>query len=121
MIRPRHPRGRARTPLAVIALALAALVALPVSQLRLVAIVIECCCPDPERCHCPPGSPDSGSAPQIKPCHQSAESYESASAPGVTPVARIAILAPARVEAPLHHQLPTPHAPPIPDRPRGPS
>lgn len=95
--------------------------ALPISQLRTVSITVECCCPDPAKCHCPDHEPDHGAQPTIKACHKSSQSFE---APSTSPVVLAAIetlVTPPRVIGTIDHALANPHLPPSLPAPRGPS
>jgi hypothetical protein len=103
-----------------IAVAFALVVVLPVSQLRLVSMIVECCCPDPDHCQCPDHK--SGDSPHatLEPCHRTVTTIESASAPSFAPVA-VVELVPARALVATHHAHATPHEPPTPERPSAPS
>jgi hypothetical protein len=113
--------ARVKSALSSIVIAMIVIFALPISQLRTVAITIECCCPDPHKCHCPDHKADTSGQPSIRDCHKSAQVFEAPTAPSAT-IAVIAIATtPARTEISVHHDLTTPHHPPILERPRGPS
>ncbi len=95
--------------------------ALPISQLRTVSITVECCCPDPTKCHCPDHEGDPGKQPTIKACHKSSQTFEAPSAPPLIEIAVEAVSAEPRVIATIDHALAHPHQPPSPEAPRGPS
>lgn len=103
---------------AVVAIVVA--LAVPVSQLRLLAVVASCCCPDPDNCHCPDHTPDHGDQAKLKQCHRSADTIESAAASSVALVVR-SELVPQRTAAVVHHVIVAPHTSPFVERPRGPS
>jgi hypothetical protein len=95
--------------------------ALPVSQLRTISITVECCCPDPTKCHCPDHDEDSGQQPSIKACHKSSQAFEAPAVPPFMPAVVEAVSVPARAIATVDHLLTHPHQPPSLDAPRGPS
>ncbi|HEY0191881.1 MAG TPA: hypothetical protein VGC42_12255 [Kofleriaceae bacterium] len=95
--------------------------AVPVSQLRVISIIRECCCPDPDDCHCPDHKADPAGQSTMRACHSTERAVmapqlpvfdppEVALAPVTTVVA--VVLAPA---------LPDPHVAPPPTRPDAPS
>jgi hypothetical protein len=105
----------------VIFTAVILLITIPVSQLRAVSVRVECCCPDPDNCHCPDdGEPVPGQS-TMKACHRSAEVL--AGAPLTAFQAPVAITAhePSRGFAFAQFSLSSPHAPPSPERPPAPS
>ncbi len=95
--------------------------ALPLSQLRTISIRVECCCPDPSKCHCPDHEPNTSQQPSIKACHKSSQAFEAPTTPAFLPAAIEAPSVPARAVAQAHYSLTHPHEPPSLDRPRGPS
>ncbi len=101
--------------------ALAIALTVPVSQLQTVSVRIECCCPDPQQCHCPDHSKDHSTQPAMRACHRTQHDTVSPQAPSVdlSPVA-VAIVPP-RVIAPAIVALPAPHTAPLPEEPYGPS
>jgi hypothetical protein len=107
--------------LARLAMVFALIAALPVSQLRLITVIIECCCPDPDHCNCPDHPTSNGSHSTMLPCHKSVDTLESASAPSFTPDLVVVELVPARALVAIHHTHATPHEPPSPERPSAPS
>jgi hypothetical protein len=104
-----------------ITVAVIVMFALPVSQLRTVSIRIECCCPDPAKCHCPDHEKGTSQQPSIQECHKSTQAFDAPTVPAFMPVAIEVTSAPARVVAAVDHTLADPHAPPSLDRPSGPS
>jgi hypothetical protein len=100
--------------------AVAVILAVPVSQLRTYAIEVTCCCPDPAHCHCPHDPPGSGGT-SIRPCHRSSHEVVSPDAPAFTPQEVVALAAPPRTIAPIVAMLPAPHPAPVPTRPDAPS
>jgi hypothetical protein len=107
--------------LAKVAVVFALFAALPVSQLRLITVIIECCCPDPDHCNCPEHPTSNGSHSTMLPCHKSVETLESASAPSFAPDLVVVELVPARALVAIHHTHATPHEPPSLERPSAPS
>lgn len=101
--------------------AVIAMIAVPVSQLRTISVQLECCCPDPTKCHCSehPGAPAGQAA--IKECHKSSETFVGPSAPECArPVALSTAPSSERITT-LQFPLTSPHEPPNPARPPGPS
>lgn len=97
------------------------MLAVPVSQLRLVVDRVECCCPDPEQCKCPDHDKKGPSQTTIQACHKKSEAIANAAShafamPTVTVIAR-----PAEQIASIEFPVTEPHEPPSLDRPRGPS
>jgi hypothetical protein len=103
-----------------IMVAVIVMLAVPVSQLRIVTVNHECCCPDPDKCHCPTDK-DAPSDTSMKACHSSTELIASAAAPMFVPQDYVDVPRPVTPIATAEIQLPKPHAPPMLDRPRGPS
>jgi hypothetical protein len=95
--------------------------ALPISQLRTVAIAVQCCCPDPTRCHCPDHGKDTSQQPSIKACHKTSQTFEAPTVQTFTPVAIESVSAPVQAIATVDHALTHPHQPPSLAAPRGPS
>ncbi len=109
------------TAASTIVVALIVALAVPVSQLRTIAVVQTCCCPDPAKCHCPDHQPDHSKLQSIRACHKDVQITAPAPAP-VAPPAVVAIeLAPIRFVGVVEHALQSPHIPPDVDRPDGPS
>ena len=103
-----------------IMVAVIVMLALPVSQLRLFTVQHECCCPDPDNCHCPTDK-DAPTDTSMKACHSSTEIIASAAAPMFVAQPFAEVVRPTTPVATAEIQLPEPHAPPMLDRPRGPS
>ena len=97
------------------------MLAVPVSQLRLVSIRVECCCPDPDHCKCPDHRKSQVDDTKIEPCHKSRDVIASGTT-DTFPVPEITVIDAPAVEV-ASVELPTsePHEPPSPKRPRGPS
>jgi len=94
--------------------------AVPVSQLRTVLVTHECCCPDPEDCHCPKEKPDAPAQPTMKACHSTTQVVVSPEAPSIeTP--EVVVPAPAVIATTTSFSLPAPHESPAPARPAAPS
>jgi hypothetical protein len=113
--------ARMKFALSTFVVVLAVIVALPVSQLRLVTVIVECCCPDPAHCHCPDHHPTSTPHDTIQACHKSSDTFESASAPSFAPAIVVTEIVPTRALVAVHHAHATPHEPPSPERPSAPS
>jgi hypothetical protein len=96
------------------------MIALPVSQLRLATIRVECCCPDQDHCKCPDHGKHTPGQPTMQACHKKGEAIASADAPVFAPPAAVALEAPpvriAIIETSLHdpHDAPSPARPPRP-------
>lgn len=95
--------------------------ALPVSQLRTVAVRIVCCCPDPSHCHCPDHKTAPSDHDSMRACHKSSESLASPTIPEFAPPMIDTAIVAAPMVAMLVHVLPDPHESPSLERPRGPS
>jgi hypothetical protein len=107
--------------IARIVVAFAFVVVLPVSQLRLVTVLVECCCPDPDHCQCPDHKPSDSPHATLEPCHRTVNTIESPGAQSFAPVVTVAELVPVRALVAAHHTYTTPHEPPTPERPSAPS
>jgi hypothetical protein len=97
------------------------MIAVPVSQLRTIAVQTECCCPDGVKCHCSDHKDVPTGQDSIKECHKKTDVLVSPSSPDCAkPVAIAAASASERIET---HEFPltSPHEPPNPARPPGPS
>jgi hypothetical protein len=95
--------------------------AVPVSQLRTVAIIKTCCCPDPGNCHCPDQKPDSPSHPSMRACHNTERMIVAPELPVFrAPVVAVADV-PAIAVVAVAHVIPAPHSAPPPTRPDAPS
>lgn len=102
-------------------IAVIVMIALPVSQLRTTSVAIQCCCPDPTRCHCPDDKGGHGPQPTMKACHKSSPAFEAPAPAPLVATAVETVTAPPRAIALTSHVLSHPHLPPSPDAPRGPS
>ena len=107
--------------ISTIVVAIVVALAVPVSQLRTIAIVKSCCCPDPTNCHCPDHKTDSPQQPSMRACHNSERAIVAPQLPSFAPPAIAFALAPAVAIAPVAHAYPAPHAAPPPTRPAAPS
>lgn len=114
-------RATCLATLAKIVVAFAVIVVLPVSQLRLVTVITECCCPDPDHCQCPDHKPGDSPHGTLEPCHRTVNTIESAGIPNFAPVVTVTELVPPRALVAVHHSHATPHDPPILERPSAPS
>jgi len=92
----------------------------PVAQLRLVSVQTECCCPDPDNCHCPDHSKDRSTQPTMRACHKTQQVSISPELPVFEAIALQAI-EPARATVAIAQPLPSPLPPPLPRRPDAPS
>jgi hypothetical protein len=72
---------RCATAIATAWVAICVALAVPVSQLRLRTVIIECCCPDPAHCHCPDQQPGSTGGPSMGACHKTQHELVSPEAP----------------------------------------
>jgi hypothetical protein len=61
---------RYASPIATLLVAICVALAVPVSQLRMSYVTVECCCPDAARCHCPDQKPDPSKCPAMRTCHK---------------------------------------------------
>jgi hypothetical protein len=112
---------RATAWISTIVVAIVVALAVPVSQLRTMAVVKTCCCPDPTHCHCPDHKADSSPQPSMRACHNTERVIVSPELPAFrAPVIAIAAAAAVPVRAPAH-AIPAPHPAPPPTRPDAPS
>jgi hypothetical protein len=112
---------RAATWISTAAVAIVVALAVPVSQLRTIAIIKNCCCPDPAHCHCPDHKTDAQDQPSMRACHNVERAVIAPQLPAFSPpVATAVVIAAvtARVAAPA---IPAPHPAPPPTRPDAPS
>lgn len=104
-----------------IMVAVIVLIALPVSQLRTVSVFVECCCPDPTRCHCPePGKPVPGQ-PTMSDCHKSGQIIAISAAAELQAPPLQVVPSPPRRALTVVFPVRLPHEPPSPARPPAPS
>lgn len=95
--------------------------AVPVAQLRVISVVKTCCCPDPDRCHCPDHKSDPSSQPSMRPCHNAERAFVAPELPTFRPPAVAVVPAPAVAIIAVDPAIPAPHPAPPPDRPDAPS
>jgi hypothetical protein len=112
---------RCANAVATLVVAIAVMLAVPVSQLTTVQVVTSCCCPDPSDCHCPHQTPDHGTQPSARPCHQQHQIIVAPQLPSFAAPTEIAIAPLAQIVAPPVIAMIAPHAPPTPKRPDAPS
>lgn len=112
---------RAAARITTVMVAILVALAVPVSQLRTVLIVKECCCPDPDNCHCPPHKADSSGEPTIRPCHGTERAILAPEVPVFAAPALAVADVPAVATPAPDHPIPAPHPAPPPLRPDAPS
>ena len=93
----------------------------PVATLRLAVVERWCCCPDPDRCHCPDHDLDKSSQPSLRACHTTQDVVASAPMPAFEPPVVADVDPGARIAIAIVHVTSEPHAPPPPRRPAAPS
>jgi hypothetical protein len=97
------------------------MIALPVSQLRLATMRVECCCPDPDHCKCPDHGKNTSGQPTMQPCHKTSEAIASGSSAELSIPQIAAIDVPATQVVHVSFVISDPHEPPSPPRPPRPS
>lgn len=112
---------RAAAWLSTIVVAALVALAVPVSQLRTVAILKTCCCPDPDHCHCPDHKTDTSSQPSMRACHNSERAIVAPEAPAFQPPMIALASAPVVTAFTIEASIPAPHRAPAPIRPDAPS
>ena len=112
---------RPLTAIWTLVVAIAVALALPVSQLRVVAVEHACCCPDPERCKCPDHGPDTSTTTTMRPCHGTTTVHVTSQPPAFMPPVLAVVATPVLVASVPTHALATPRAEPPPPRPDAPS
>lgn len=95
--------------------------AVPVSQLRTITVIRQCCCPDPSNCHCPDHKADPSGAASMRACHNTERAVISPQAPVFDPPAVAVAPVTLAVAVVIAPSLPAPHAAPPPTRPAAPS
>lgn len=95
--------------------------AVPVSQLRTISILRECCCPDPDDCHCPDHQPDAGDHAAMRMCHSTQHVAVSPELPVFDPPEVAATPVTTVVAVVIAPGLASPHAAPAPTRLDAPS
>lgn len=110
---------------AVVAIVVA--LALPVSQLRTVAVFKSCCCPDPSDCHCPDSAhagqdaPAPDAPPTMRTCHSSERAVVAPQLSGFVAPSLVVVVAPVVLARAPRPPLAAPHPAPAPARPDAPS
>ena len=112
---------RAATAAATMFVAIACALAVPVSQLRTIAVVTKCCCPDPANCHCPDHKADHSTNSSIRACHRSTHVLAAPSAPSFAPAEIALAIAAPRPDVAIVAAPPGPKDAPAADEPYGPS
>jgi hypothetical protein len=112
---------RAATWVSTVLVAIVVAFTVPVSQLRTISTIKMCCCPDPDRCHCPHPKSDTSQAPSIRPCHSTEQVMVAPQSPAFCAVSYTVAPEPVVVVALVEHSMSSPHAPPPPARPDAPS
>lgn len=112
---------RLLTTISTFVVAIVLALTVPVSQLQTVSNTKSCCCPDPERCHCPDHLPGTSTQPSMRACHQTSHATVAPQLPAFTSPVIATAGAPLRAIALLEHPRSMPHAPPPPARPAAPS
>jgi hypothetical protein len=116
-VRIRRIVTAATTMLVAIVVALS----VPISQLRTVAVVTKCCCPDPAHCHCPDHKPDHSTEPTLRACHRTQQEAVAPQLPAfAAPEVAIATTS-ARVTVAIASPIAAPHPAPAARRPDAPS
>jgi hypothetical protein len=93
----------------------------PISQLRTVAVVTTCCCPDPSHCHCPDHKPDHSKDSTLRACHRTQQEAVAPQLPAFAPPEVAIASAPAVVAVAIAAPIAAPHPAPAPRRPDAPS
>ncbi len=112
---------RVATAAATCVVALVVALAVPVSQLRTVTFVHECCCPDPANCHCPKPKAGHDAVPTMRACHESNRAIVAPTLPAFSAPERSLMPPPACADVAVVAELAEPHAAPPPARPDAPS
>ena len=113
--------GRAITWISTIVVAIVVAIAVPVSQLRTISVIKECCCPDPADCHCPDHDASRPTQPTMRACHSTETAVVAPQLPVFHAPVISALVAPALVAIAVHGSIPAPHPAPAPARPAAPS
>lgn len=112
---------RAITAIWTLVVALVVALAVPVSQLRVVAVDHACCCPDPSQCKCPDHGPDTSTSTTMRPCHGTTTVHVTPQPPAFTTPVLALVVAPVRLVSGPTHAIASPRAAPPPTRPDAPS
>ena len=107
--------------LSTVVVAILVALSVPVSQLRTVAIVKACCCPDPSNCHCPDHKTEPSQQPSMSACHNTERAIVAPEMPAFRPPVVAAAPVLPVVAAALLPAIPAPHPAPPPTRPDAPS
>lgn len=107
--------------IATLVVAVIVALAVPMTQLRTTWVDKQCCCPDPDHCHCPDHKADSSPQPSLRACHNTERLVIAPELPAFRPPVVAVALAPAAPVAVVEHRLPVPHPAPPPTRPDAPS
>ena len=108
---------RCLTIVAVVATALA----VPISQLRTVQEIKSCCCPDPNKCHCPKDKKHDDRYPSINVCHDTSRVVIAPESPAFdAPATHESSLVELVTPGPML-MIEMPHPAPAPQRPDAPS
>lgn len=97
------------------------MIALPVSQLRLATIRVECCCPDQDHCKCPDHGKHTPGQPTMQACHKKGEAIASGSSAELSIPQIAGIDVPAMQVVHVAFVISEPHEPPTLPRPPRPS
>lgn len=109
-----------RTSALAVLVAIVAALAVPVASLRLVtSVATRCCCPDPDRCHCPHDQSPDGTT--MGNCHGSSSDSVTPEMPAFESPIVAVVEAPAAIVSSPVFEIPTPHVAPPPARPDAPS
>lgn len=112
---------RITTWISTVAVAIVVVLALPVSQLRTMAVIKACCCPDPTDCHCPDHKADPSDQPSMRPCHNTERVVIAPEMPAFRAPSVAVVSAPAVAVLAVDPAAPAPHPAPPPNRPDAPS
>ena len=111
---------RAAGWIATAAVAVLVALAVPVLQVRVIASD-PCCCPDPDRCHCPDHEPGPSQQPTIRACHNPERTVAAPELPVfAAPQAPVATVPAISVRV-IDREHPAPLPAPQPRRPDAPS
>lgn len=112
---------RAAARISTLVVAILVGLAVPVSQLRTVAFIKSCCCPDPSNCHCPDHKSDPTPQPSMKACHSTERAIVAPQLPAFRPPAVAITAVPPVAVVAVAAAIPAPHPAPPPPRPDAPS
>jgi hypothetical protein len=112
---------RAAARISTVVVAILVGLAVPVSQLRTIAFVKSCCCPDPSNCRCPDHKADPTPQPSMRACHSTERAIVAPQLPAFRAPSIAIAPAPSPVIALVDAAIPAPHPAPPPPRPAAPS